>query len=352
MKLNYQQQWRVSKALAYPQYYRELKTAEEIHAFVDRWNWDWGTEELSYLLENPLCDRATVLLIYCLGAADYYRQYGSREEVPGIHIEGYDLIMQAKDALEIDRFKSEKLAFDPQDELIEYDNVEKKWDHPENIKKPAIGEKIESYVNAYYPFTILEDLSENLQSTLGVLGIELESPDEIQHEGVCFSIEEETFECTVFFGNFAWEELPENKEIEFSLEFALCFGEYPNESRYCQRYSSRSKELSDAIKAIVDNWSNDFLSLFNLLTKQDLYKNIIVNDREIKYLCWSIGSELPNFNPEPFNDAQQILQTYETPIVIKFMPEREMLVFKDDTCKPDKLSCQCAVIQPMLMLLI
>src|SRR5437763_15602157 len=42
----------------------EVETPEELHEFLDRWNWDGGTEPVRRALAHPLCDRGTVLLVY------------------------------------------------------------------------------------------------------------------------------------------------------------------------------------------------------------------------------------------------------------------------------------------------
>jgi Domain of unknown function (DUF4274) len=287
MKLNHQQKWRVSKALLHPEYYSDLETPEEIHAFVDSWNWDLGCQELSDMLDGPYCDRGTALLMYWRGGAGFHRQYSSINEVPGHAQEGYEFIQKVKEALENNDFNSAQFTFETKHELDQYNDVERKWDHPESTKIPVIGENVESDADSYYAYTIIDTLTEELEPILATLEIEPQTHD-CSEEAVWFSDGEENFQYSGMFSDFKWDELKENKAIEFSLEFTIFLQEGKNieSARYSQIYSAIAESIPSAIQTILEQWSRDFLAFLNAIPRKDLYKKIRVANRSVNWLCW------------------------------------------------------------------
>jgi Domain of unknown function (DUF4274) len=352
MKLNFQQQWRVSKALLHPEYYVDLRTPEEVHAFVNLWNWDLGCQELSDILDGSYCDRGTALMMYWRGGAGFYRQYSSIEEVPGHAQEGYEFILKVRKALEENDFSSEQFTFETQYELNQYDDVDQKWDHPESAKIPVIGEDVESESDSYYAYTIIESLSEELVPILGTINLEPQTHD-CSDEAVWFWAGEGKLRYSGMFDCFQWDNLKEDKGIEFSLEFTI-FLTISNieEPRYIQVYSTRAENISSAIKNILYDWSCEFLAFLNAIPKQSLYKEIRVNNQNINCLCWSIGSALPNTDPQFMTIVEEVLQSYSLPITIKFMPDQTILVFSDDTGYPYTLPSSALVDKPNIMILI
>lgn len=87
MKLTEEQQDRL-KQLIYEDYVDELPEEQwqshrealfcqiedsyELHAFAETYNWDGGIDDLKKVIESPLCDKATALMIYGLAEPGYY----------------------------------------------------------------------------------------------------------------------------------------------------------------------------------------------------------------------------------------------------------------------------------------
>jgi hypothetical protein len=61
----------------------QVETPEELHEFVDRWNWDGGSEPIRRVLAHPLCDRGTALMVYWRLEPIFYLKpkHDSREKV-------------------------------------------------------------------------------------------------------------------------------------------------------------------------------------------------------------------------------------------------------------------------------
>ena len=92
---------------------RNNSDAEELHAFVENWNWDkgeWGPAEVA---GNPACEAATALLIYWSCGPEFYLQYANREEVPDFLVDGFDLLTVIEARYVAGAYLPGLIAFDP-----------------------------------------------------------------------------------------------------------------------------------------------------------------------------------------------------------------------------------------------
>lgn len=64
---------------------------EDWHGIVDGWNCDDGTEELDFIVSQPTCDRATAVLALFMTEASSQVARPSRDEVPSLEYEAYDM---------------------------------------------------------------------------------------------------------------------------------------------------------------------------------------------------------------------------------------------------------------------
>ena len=57
-------------------------SAEELHEFASRYNWDKGIHSMIDLVRNPSCDKNTALLVFWLSGVDYYQEdYATRDSI-------------------------------------------------------------------------------------------------------------------------------------------------------------------------------------------------------------------------------------------------------------------------------
>lgn len=78
---------------------QELNTPEKLHEFATHYNWDEGFEIPKWIINNPLCDKGTALMMYWHADPQYFRQYAVREEVPstGWKLQHYDLLREIEE---------------------------------------------------------------------------------------------------------------------------------------------------------------------------------------------------------------------------------------------------------------
>lgn len=93
----------------------ETKVPEDLHVFVDTYNWDKGVRALSLVLDNPACEAATALMMYWKSAPEYYRQFASRDDVvgAGADAETYDLLSRIEAKFARGALLRGALSFDP-----------------------------------------------------------------------------------------------------------------------------------------------------------------------------------------------------------------------------------------------
>jgi Domain of unknown function (DUF4274) len=97
----------------------EVQSSEELHEFVDRWNWDGGTEPVRRALAHPLCDRGTALLVYWRIDPIFYLkpEQHTRSKVKAnlwpdavVH---WDILREIERRLVANDFHSARVPFDP-----------------------------------------------------------------------------------------------------------------------------------------------------------------------------------------------------------------------------------------------
>ncbi|MDQ8209671.1 DUF4274 domain-containing protein [Coraliomargarita sp. SDUM461003] len=94
----------------------EVSDAYELHAFAENYNWDGGIEELEWVISNPLCDKATALMIYGLGSPSYYyRKEEKGKEFQEYEIADWAFLKSIERRISNGEFKEGKIAYDPSD---------------------------------------------------------------------------------------------------------------------------------------------------------------------------------------------------------------------------------------------
>jgi hypothetical protein len=94
----------------------KLRSARELHGFVQRYNWDDGLDVLFAMIRHPLCDRGTALMIYWLADPSYAKSHATREDVPEYNRSGYDLVMEIETRMLAGGFRQAAIGYAPVDE--------------------------------------------------------------------------------------------------------------------------------------------------------------------------------------------------------------------------------------------
>ena len=97
-------------------FFDSISDPEELHLFADGWNWDAGVEELDRVIEHPLCDRGTALLIYWRAKPGYYLKYPDRAAVPHLDLAVYDLLRKIEALTVEKKFAGYQFPFDPRND--------------------------------------------------------------------------------------------------------------------------------------------------------------------------------------------------------------------------------------------
>jgi hypothetical protein len=96
------------------QFFETVTDSEELHLYADGFNWDTGVEEMRRVIEHPLCDRGTALLIYWRGAPGWYARYTDRSETRNPdQADHYDLLREIEQKIIGGHFHTLRFPYDP-----------------------------------------------------------------------------------------------------------------------------------------------------------------------------------------------------------------------------------------------
>jgi hypothetical protein len=97
----------------------QVESSEELHEFVDRWNWDGGSEPIRRALAHPLCDRGTALMAYWRIDPLFYLkpEHDTRAKVelklwPDALVH-WDMLRDIERRLTSNEFRSARMPYDP-----------------------------------------------------------------------------------------------------------------------------------------------------------------------------------------------------------------------------------------------
>lgn len=112
------------------EFFATLVDPEELHLFASLFNWDGGVEELRDVIQHPLCDLGTAMLVYWRGQPGYDLQYADREAVPDHRREVWDLLREIEQRVAEGRFMTASQSYDPAT-----DNGYDQRPKPERVKR-------------------------------------------------------------------------------------------------------------------------------------------------------------------------------------------------------------------------
>jgi hypothetical protein len=107
---------RVVYALEFTHREYQLQSPEEVHLYAAHYNWDNGDESMRRLIDHLKIDEGTVLLIYWRANPQFFRQYGTRDEVPDWTRSDYDLIKEIERRFAEGFYTQHKFHYDPRND--------------------------------------------------------------------------------------------------------------------------------------------------------------------------------------------------------------------------------------------
>jgi hypothetical protein len=115
----------------------------EYHLIAGNYNWDDGAQVLTWIIESPLCDKGTALLIFWRAQPDFYTQFSSVEEAD-YEAEVYRLVRAIMGKWEAGFYQTSLIAYDPTGDPMAADiasrHPKEKWSIPAYLKQPLAGE--------------------------------------------------------------------------------------------------------------------------------------------------------------------------------------------------------------------
>lgn len=131
--------------------FEQLKTAEELHRVVEQYNWGEGRKLMQWVIESPLCDKGTALLVFWRNGPIFYTKFS--EDPKGWMSDGYKLAMQILDLWENNHFSEGLISYDPIKDFAAETDEESQgaWEIPQSMRLATKGDEWPNYTEMYFP---------------------------------------------------------------------------------------------------------------------------------------------------------------------------------------------------------
>ena len=115
-----------------------IENSSELHQFAGNFNADGGIDVLRKIINHPLCDKGTALMIYCMGRPGYYyRQLEKRKSLRPSQQEVFELLQEIEEKYQANEFTFSSIKFDPHD-AVGQDLLKESSANPGNRLVPEI----------------------------------------------------------------------------------------------------------------------------------------------------------------------------------------------------------------------
>lgn len=127
-------------------FFETIDNSLEYHYITSIYNWDDGTEVLSWIINSSLCDSATAKMIFWRSQPSYYTRFSTKEEA-SFDGDVFELITKIIDNFRTGFYTNQNIAYDPTDdpsaEETDYKDPKAKWDIPEFMKERSTGVEVD-----------------------------------------------------------------------------------------------------------------------------------------------------------------------------------------------------------------
>ena len=135
--------------------FKELTTSAQLHYLADIYNWDDGVEVLNWVVDSPLCDLGTAVMIFWRAEPSYYTKYSNAAEAEH-DAEVLELLLKIVDNFKNKKYSKSKIKYDPIADQRDVNEIETnaKWTIPIEFKKATRGGRIitKEYINGFLFF--------------------------------------------------------------------------------------------------------------------------------------------------------------------------------------------------------
>lgn len=91
-----------------------IESSQELHQFAGNFNADGGIDVLRKIINHPLCDKGTALMVYCMGRPGYYyRQLERKKFLKPDQQEAFTLLKEIEEKYTSNVFAGSTIKFDP-----------------------------------------------------------------------------------------------------------------------------------------------------------------------------------------------------------------------------------------------
>lgn len=124
--------------------FQKLDHPAELHYLAGIYNWDDGPVVLEWLLDSPLCTRATANLIFWRAAPDWYLRCDIDDELscPDFNRDAFKVIRKIVQKYKDCAFSSYEIEFDPTNEIEEVIEKNPRWSFPKGVYDTIKGIKV------------------------------------------------------------------------------------------------------------------------------------------------------------------------------------------------------------------
>ncbi|GAA0732604.1 hypothetical protein GCM10009430_45900 [Aquimarina litoralis] len=122
------------------------QSQEVLYQMIMEWNWDSSDSFLNWLVDNPLTDKSTILMIYWKSAPRYFKQFQNRNEVlkkQAYSINDFDFVEKVEKNYLNDFYNSSIFEFEPSFWADEYAEIKLVKPIPEIMFKKIHGKIVE-----------------------------------------------------------------------------------------------------------------------------------------------------------------------------------------------------------------
>ena len=121
--------------------FKTLSSAEQ-YFLASEYNWDDGTIVLDWIVDSPLCDKGTVIMIFWMAEPDYYFDY-NKQTIDDWAKDVWKLLQKIISKMNNGEFTKSKYGFNPTKNGFETDWESAKgiWELPNDLVKGNEGIK-------------------------------------------------------------------------------------------------------------------------------------------------------------------------------------------------------------------
>ncbi|RNI27876.1 DUF4274 domain-containing protein [Rufibacter immobilis] len=125
--------------------FKKLNSSAQLHYLADLFNWDEEKNVLEWIVDSPLCDYGTALLIFWRAQPDFYTQFANEAEA-GYEKDTYNLLQKILGNYRNEKYREARIKYLPLEDGQDIENnyPDPKWEIPEEFKKGNHGRTVMS----------------------------------------------------------------------------------------------------------------------------------------------------------------------------------------------------------------